>query len=75
MDIEIDHLPDIDDYDYLTKTKMIFIFNCLENGWKIRKKDNCYVFQKIIQVKRNIIRFIFETIYSNKFKKIENFAA
>ncbi len=46
MDIDINNLPDIEDYDFLTKTKMIFIFNCLENGWKIKKKDNFYVFSK-----------------------------
>ena len=55
MDIEVDHLPDIDDYDYLTKTKMIFLFNCLENGWKIRKKDTYYVFSKNHEGKKEIL--------------------
>ena len=71
MDIEIDHLPDIDDYDYLTKTKMIFLFNCLENGWKIRKKDNCYVFSKNHEGKKEILldsylkRFIVTNLKKN----------
>lgn len=55
MDIEIDHLPNIDDYDYLTKTKMIFLFNCLENGWKIRKKDTYYIFSKNHEGKKEIL--------------------
>lgn len=55
MDIEVDHLPDIDDYDYLTKTKMIFLFNCLENGWKIRKKDTYYIFSKNHEGKKEIL--------------------
>lgn len=55
MDIDADHLPDINDYDYLTKTKMIFLFNCLENGWKIKKKDTYYVFSKNHEGKKEIL--------------------
>jgi hypothetical protein len=33
-------------FDILKKTKMIFIFNALEKGWKIKKKDERYIFSK-----------------------------
>ena len=26
--------------------KMAFLFNALENGWTIKKKESCYVFSK-----------------------------
>lgn len=55
MDININDLPNIEDYDLLTKTKMIFLFNCLENGWKIKKNDTYYVFSKNHEGKKEIL--------------------
>jgi hypothetical protein len=26
--------------------KMLFLYNCLENGWSIKKKNNYYIFYK-----------------------------
>lgn len=37
---------DINQYDLLTKQKMLFIFNSLENGWTVTKRDDNYVFSK-----------------------------
>jgi hypothetical protein len=37
---------DINNVDLLTKQKMLFIFNSLENGWTISKRDDNYVFTK-----------------------------
>lgn len=34
--------------------KMIFIFNALENGWTVKKKDNNYIFVKNHENKREI---------------------
>ena len=49
---------------------MIFLFNCLENGWKIKKKDTYYVFSKNHEGKKEILLdSLFETIYSHKLKK------
>ena len=71
MDIDISQLPKIEEYDYLTKTKMIFLFNCLENGWKIKKKDTYYVFSKNHEGKKEILldsylkRFIVTNLKKN----------
>jgi len=37
---------DISQFDLLTKQKMLFIFNSLENGWTVSKCDDNYVFTK-----------------------------
>jgi len=37
---------DINKVDILTKQKMLFIFNSLENGWTVSKHDDNYIFTK-----------------------------
>lgn len=37
---------DINHFDLVTKQKMLFIFNSLENGWTVSKNDDNYVFTK-----------------------------
>lgn len=32
--------------DIIKLHKMAFIYNALENGWKVKKNGNCYVFTK-----------------------------
>jgi len=32
--------------DMVQLQKMAFLFNALENGWTIKKKESCYVFSK-----------------------------
>ena len=32
--------------DIIKFHKMAFIYNALENGWKVKKNDDCYVFTK-----------------------------
>jgi hypothetical protein len=41
-------------FDILKKTKMIFIFNALEKGWKIKKKDERYIFSKNHEGKKEV---------------------
>ncbi len=36
--------------------KMIFVFNALENGWTIKKKNKKYIFSKNHEKKREIFR-------------------
>lgn len=33
-------------FDMKMFQRMFFVYNCLENGWTIRKKDKFYVFRK-----------------------------
>ena len=53
--------------------KMIFIFNALENGWTITKKENRYIFKKLHEGKKEIYldnylkRFMEENFDINNF--------
>jgi hypothetical protein len=45
MDIYIES-NDHKDIDYITLEKMKFLYNALETGWTIVKKDDKYIFNK-----------------------------
>ena len=52
--------------------KMEFIWNALEDGWEIRKKDNSYIFSKEHEGKKEVFSesylraFIVKNKYTNK---------
>ena len=54
--------------DPLQLQKMLFIFNAIEKGWSVKKKDDKYVFTKNHENKREVFlesylrKFITETI-------------
>ena len=45
-------MDNISDFDFSEKVdviklhKMAFIYNALENGWKVKKNGDCYIFTK-----------------------------
>jgi len=40
--------------DMKTMQKMIFIHNCLEKGWTVKKRNGCYIFQKNHEGKKEV---------------------
>jgi hypothetical protein len=40
--------------DIIKLHKMAFIYNALENGWKIKKNGDCYVFTKNHEGKKEV---------------------
>jgi len=44
---------------------MLFLFNAIEEGWSIKKKNNSYIFSKNHEGKKEV----FEDNYLNKFMK------
>ena len=40
--------------DMKTMQKMIFIHNCLEKGWTVKKRDGRYIFQKNHEGKKEV---------------------
>jgi hypothetical protein len=40
--------------DKLKFKKMVFMYNALDNGWSIKKKDNSYIFTKNHDKKKEI---------------------
>lgn len=52
--MEVIDINAYDNLDILKKTKMMFIFNALEKGWKIKKKDDRYIFSKNHEGKKEV---------------------
>ncbi len=58
--------------DMVQLQKMAFLFNALENGWTIKKKESCYVFsknhngQKEVYLDSYLKRFMLSNLDLNK---------
>ena len=71
MDISIDRTNS--SIDFIKLQKMAFIFNALENGWSIKKKDKLYIFTKKHEGKKEVYldtylkRFMVENFEIEKF--------
>ena len=70
MDIEINIANSNEDnkqieIDKMKFQKMVFLYNALENGWSIKKRNNSYIFTKNHEGKREI----FEDSYLSIFMK------
>ena len=52
--------------------KMIFLYNALENGWTIKKRNNLYIFTKNHEGKKEVLlddylkRFMLDNLDINK---------
>lgn len=53
------------DIDFIKKRKMLFIFNALNNGWIIKKRNKQYIFYK----KHNNNKQVFSDDYLTNFMK------
>lgn len=71
MDI-ISNSNDIKNINFLTIQKMALIYNALEDGWTVKKKDNKYIFIKNHKGKKEVYlddylrRFMTENLDINK---------
>jgi hypothetical protein len=70
MDIEINIANSNEDntqieIDKMKFQKMVFLYNALENGWSIKKRNNSYIFTKNHEGKREI----FDESYLSIFMK------
>jgi hypothetical protein len=71
MDIDID-INKANKIDCILLQKMIFIYNALEKGWGIKKKNNLYVFTKNHEGKKEVLlenylkKFMMENLDINK---------
>ena len=46
MDVSHFDIKNGEKIDIIKLHKMAFIYNALENGWKVKKNEDCYVFTK-----------------------------
>lgn len=69
MDININTLIDLENKNYKVDSiifqKMLLLFNAIEDGWTIKKKNDSYVFIKNHEGKREI----FDEKYLSSFMK------
>tara|TARA_B100000963_G_C22519232_1_gene622209 strand:+ start:257 stop:490 length:234 start_codon:yes stop_codon:yes gene_type:complete len=75
MDIKI-NLDDINSKNIFDISKMMFIYNTLQDGWEVKKIDNKYIFTKNIEKEREeytdnyLRRFIIKNIDIDKKKRV-----
>ena len=43
--------------------KMVFLYNALDNGWSIQKKQNSYIFKKNHEGKKEILNDTYLSIF------------
>ena len=71
MDVKInlDSLKDLENINYkldvIKFQKMVFLYNSLEQGWTVKKKDNAFVFTKKHEGQKEVL----EDSYLLKFMK------
>tara|TARA_B100000900_G_scaffold354618_1_gene323425 strand:- start:82 stop:306 length:225 start_codon:yes stop_codon:yes gene_type:complete len=74
MDVDINIDTNNMKIDCIMLQKMIFIYNALEKGWTIKKKNNAYVFTKNHEGKKEVMledylkRFMMENLDISKIK-------
>jgi len=74
MDVDINIDTNNMKIDCIMLQKMIFIYNALEKGWTIKKKNNAYVFTKNHEGKKEVMledylkRFMLENLDISKIK-------
>ena len=60
LTISLDYLKDIENKNYtidpIKFQKMLFIYNAIEDGWSLKKKNDCYIFSKKTNNKKEVIR-------------------
>lgn len=76
MDIEI-NIANSDDNKQIeieqTKfQKMVFLYNALDNGWSIKKRNNSYIFSKNHEGKKEIFESSYLSIFMKENSNINN---
>jgi hypothetical protein len=60
LTISLDYLKDIENKNYkidpMKFQKMLFIYNAIEDGWTLKKKNDCYIFSKKTNNKKEVIK-------------------
>lgn len=77
MDIDLNKIQN-KHIDPIMLHKMAFLYNALENGWSIKKKNNAYVFTKNHEGKKEVYldnylkRFMKENFEISKILELTN---
>ena len=72
-DIIINVKNDLDvEIDQIKFKKMVFLYNALDNGWSIKKKQNSYIFTKNHEGKKEIFDESYLSIFMKDNMNINN---
>jgi hypothetical protein len=73
MDIEM-NIPNSDlNIDKIKFQKMVFLYNALDNGWSIKKRNDSYIFTKNHEGKKEIFDESYLAIFMKENANINNF--
>ena len=76
MDIEINIANSNDnkqiEIDQHKFQKMVFLYNALDNGWSIKKRNNSYIFSKNHEGKREVFESSYLSIFMKENSNINN---
>ena len=50
----MNNITNIDEINHIKLQKMAFIYNALEDGWTINKRNDCYIFKKNHEWKKEV---------------------
>ena len=50
----MENIANINEINHIKLQKMAFIYNALEDGWTINKKNDCYIFKKNHEGKKEV---------------------
>jgi hypothetical protein len=72
MSIKIEKDGDKLEVDKMKFQKMVFLYNALDNGWSIKKKQNSYIFTKNHEGKKEIFDESYLSIFMKDNMNINN---
>lgn len=76
MDIQINIANSNDnnqfEIDKIKFQKMVFLYNALDNGWSIKKRNNSYIFSKNHEGKKEIFESSYLSIFMKENANINN---
>ena len=62
IEIKLDNEKSLE-IDKIKFQKMVFLYNALDNGWSIQKKQNSYIFKKNHEGKKEILNDTYLSIF------------
>jgi hypothetical protein len=72
MDIEIKLEDKQLEIDKIKFQKMVFLFNALDNGWSIKKRQDSYIFTKNHEGKKEVFDESYLSIFMKENTNINN---